>query len=146
MVTPSFRTRIWPGCSSSSRKPERKTVNMNSWIAVATHSFQHSQLTAVWLDIFFKSFLILIVATAVCLCWRRGTPSARHLLWFFAVAGLLCLPGLSRLLPSWQRPLWSVGTYAGSGNELTLTFELAPAKAATEPLGQQLAPSRAAET
>ena len=81
-----------------------------------------------FLDALLKSFVILIVAGGVCLCWRRGAASARHLVWFLAVAGLLCLPGLSGLLPAWQRPLWAVGTRAGSGNEITLTLEFVPAK------------------
>ncbi|HXP60816.1 MAG TPA: M56 family metallopeptidase, partial [Dongiaceae bacterium] len=75
-----------------------------------------------------KSFVILLVAGGVCLCWRRGAASARHLVWFLAVAGLLSLPGLSCLMPAWQRPLWSLGTRADSGNELTLTLEFMPAK------------------
>ena len=96
---------------------------MNSWTAVVTHSLQHSQLAAVFLDALLKSLVILIVAGGVCLCWRRGAASARHLVWFLAVAGLLCLPGLSRVLPAWQRPLWAVGTHADSGNELALTLD-----------------------
>ncbi|MEY2429349.1 MAG: bla regulator protein blaR1 [Verrucomicrobiota bacterium] len=104
---------------------------MNSWTPVVTHSFQYSQFAAVFLDVLLKSFVILIVAGGVCLCWLRGAASARHLVWFLAVAGVLCLPGLSRLLPAWQRPLWAVGTHAESENELTLTLEFAPAKATT---------------
>ena len=114
---------------------------MNSWTPVVTHLLQPSQFAAVLLDAFLKSFIILIVAGGVCLCWRRSAASARHLVWFLAVAGLLCLPGLSRLLPAWQRPLWAVGTHADSGNELTLTLEFAPAKATTASLLQTPAPS-----
>jgi len=117
---------------------------MNLWIAVVTHSLQHSQLAAVFLDALAKSFVILIVAGGICLCWRRGAASARHLVWLLAVAGSLCLPGLSRLLPAWQRPLWTVGTHADSGNELTLTLEFVPAKPTTASLYQTPAPSPAA--
>ena len=97
---------------------------MNSWTAVVTHSLQHSQLAAEFLDALAKSFVILIAAGGICLCWRRGAASARHLVWLLAVAGLLCLPGLSRLLPAWQRPLWAVGTHADSGNGTSSSVEM----------------------
>jgi beta-lactamase regulating signal transducer with metallopeptidase domain len=102
---------------------------MNTWTAIVTHSLQHSQAAAGLVDLFLKSFVILLVAGGVCLCWRRGAASARHLVWLLAVAGLLVLPGLSGLLPAWQRPLWAVGARADAENELTLTLELAPAEA-----------------
>ena len=117
---------------------------MNSWTAIVTHSLQHSQLAAVFLDALAKSFVILIASGGVCLCWRRGAASARHLVWFLAVVGLLFLPGLSRLLPAWQRPLWAVGTQADSANELTVTFEFVPAKATAASLHQPPAPPTAA--
>src|SRR5882672_11874410 len=117
---------------------------MNSWTAIVTHSLQHSQLAAVFLDALAKSFVILIASGGVCLCWRRGAASARHLVWFMAVVGLLFLPGLSRLLPAWQRPLWAVGTQADSANELTVTLEFVPAKPITASLHQTPAPSTAA--
>jgi hypothetical protein len=117
---------------------------MNSWTAIVTHSLQHSQVAAGFPDLLLKSFVVLIVAGGVCLCWRRGAASARHLVWLLAVAGLLCLPGLSGLMPAWQRPLWTVGTRADSGNELTLTLEFMPAKATTASVRQATAPSPAA--
>src|SRR2546427_11552898 len=117
---------------------------MNSWTAVVAHALQPSQLAAVFLDALAKSFAILIVAGGVCLVWRRRAASARHLVWFLAVVGLLFLPGLSRLLPAWQRPLWAVGTQADSANELTVTLEFVPAKPITASLHQTPAPSSAA--
>jgi beta-lactamase regulating signal transducer with metallopeptidase domain len=113
---------------------------MNSWFVTATHSPQQSQLAAVFLDMLLKSFVILIAAGGVCLCWRRSAAAARHLVWFLALAGLLCLPAFSRLLPAWQRPLWTVGTHTGSLNELTLTLEFVPAKANTAALRPAPAP------
>ncbi|MGO9199718.1 MAG: M56 family metallopeptidase [Limisphaerales bacterium] len=117
---------------------------MNSWTAIVTHWLEHSQLAAGFPDILLKSFVILMAAGGVCLCWRRGAASARHLLWLLAVAGLLCLPGLSGLMPAWQRPLWTVGMRADSVNELTLTIEFAPAAAAKASIPQAPAPSPAA--
>ncbi|HWH71951.1 MAG TPA: M56 family metallopeptidase, partial [Candidatus Sulfotelmatobacter sp.] len=114
---------------------------MNSWIAVVTHSLQHSGVAAAFLDACLKSLVILSLAAGACLCWRRGAASARHLVWFLAVAGVLCLPGLSRLLPAWQRPLWAVGAGAASGNELALTLEFVPAQTGTASREQTPAPS-----
>jgi beta-lactamase regulating signal transducer with metallopeptidase domain len=114
---------------------------MNSWFVAATHSLELSQLAALLPDMLLKSFVILIVAGGVCLCWRRSAASARHLVWFLAVAGLLCLPAFSGLLPAWQRPLWAVGTRTSSANELTLTLEFVPAKANTAALHPVPAPS-----
>src|SRR3954469_20753800 len=100
---------------------------MNSWTSIASHWLEHSPLPATLLDLSLKSFLILALASGVCFGWRRTAASTRHLVWFVAVGGLLCLPALSLLLPSWQRPLWSVGARANSQNELTVTLELVPA-------------------
>ena len=101
---------------------------MHALIVVGTRALQNSQIAAVFPDLFLKSLVILLVAGTVNLCWRRSAASARHLVWFLAVAGVLGLPGLSSLLPAWQRPVWTVGTRAGSDNDLTLTLAFAPAK------------------
>ena len=98
-----------------------------------THLLQPSQFAVGFVDLLLKSLVILLVAGAICLCWRRSAASARHLVWFFALAGLLCLPALCLVLPAWQRPLWKVGTHTSSGNEVTLTLEVAPAQPNTIP-------------
>jgi hypothetical protein len=100
---------------------------MNSWITLVTHSLRHLPVLALILDAALNSFLILLVASIICFCWRRSTASTRHLVWFLAVTGLLCLPVFSYLVPKFPKPLWVVGTQGGAGNELTLTFEFAPA-------------------
>ncbi|HWX18698.1 MAG TPA: M56 family metallopeptidase [Candidatus Binatia bacterium] len=89
---------------------------------------QHSGFAALFLDALLKSFVVLVAAGGICLCWRRAAAATRHLVWCLAVAGVLCLPGLSLLLPGWQKPLWAVGAYRDTGNQLTLTFVLAPTK------------------
>ncbi len=106
--------------------------------------FQHSQLAAGILELWLKSVVILVVAGGVCLLWRRGAASARHLVWFLSLVGLLCLPVVSRLVPAWHRPLWAVGTHADSGNQLTLTLEFAPAKGTAVPGPHAPAPPAAA--
>ncbi len=117
---------------------------MNSWTAMVAHWLEHAQVAGGFADAFLKSLVVLMAAGGVCLCWRRGAASARHIVWLLAVAGLLCLPGLSGLMPAWQRPLWRVGTRAGVGNELTFTLEFMPAKATAVPLQRKPGPPAAA--
>jgi beta-lactamase regulating signal transducer with metallopeptidase domain len=114
---------------------------MNPWTVATLYSLQHSQFAAMVVDAFLKSLVILLVAGGACLCLRRSASSARHLIWFLALTGLLCLPILSQALPSWQRPLWTVGTRANANNELTLTLEFVPARMTTTAQTQTTAPS-----
>jgi len=83
--------------------------------------------TAAFLDVCIKSAVILVVAAGVCFLWRRAAASARHLVWFSAVIGVLCLPVVSTLLPARQHALWSVGTRSQTENDMVLTFEIVPA-------------------
>ena len=99
---------------------------MNTWFAFVSHSIQNSHCAALFLDAFLKSFIVLALAGGVCVLWRRSSAATRHLIWFLAVASLPCLPLLASLLPSWQRPLWSVSASSTSGNQISLALELAP--------------------
>jgi hypothetical protein len=105
---------------------------MNPWTVMVMHPLQHTQFAAGWVDAGLKSFVLLSAAGGLSLCWRRSAASARHWIWFLAVAGSLVLPGLSSLLPPWQRPLWTVGTHTDAKNELTLTLTLAPERATAD--------------
>ena len=99
---------------------------MNSWITLVSRTVQNSHCVALFLDAFLKSFIVLALAGGVCVLWRRSSAATRHLIWFLAVTSLPCLPLLSSMLPSWQRPLWSVSTGYDSGNRVSLALELAP--------------------
>ncbi|MGO8682658.1 MAG: M56 family metallopeptidase [Limisphaerales bacterium] len=99
---------------------------MNTWFAFVSHSIQNSHCATLFLDAFLKSFIVLALAGGVCALWRRSSAATRHLIWFLAVASLPCLPLLALLLPSWQRPLWSVATGFDSGNQVSMTLELMP--------------------
>ena len=99
---------------------------MNSPIGIISHFIQTSSFAALFLDTLLKSFVVLTVAGGLCLCWRRAAAATRHWIWFLAVISLPFLPLLSSLLPSWQRPLWSVSTGFNSGNQISLVLELAP--------------------
>jgi len=116
---------------------------MNTWTALLTHSFQPSHWAAGGLDLLLKSSILLLSAGGLCLAWRRSAAATRHWVWFLALAGALCLPVLTALLPAWQRPLWTVATRADSENELMLTLELTPARAALNPMAPAAVPPAA---
>src|SRR5262245_8604406 len=48
-----------------------------------------------------KSAVVLAVAALANFALRRGRAAARHLVWTLGVAGSLCLPALSAVLPGW---------------------------------------------
>lgn len=101
---------------------------MSSFLEIVSNSIQNSNSAALFLDALLKSFVVLAVAGALCFFLRRASAATRHLIWFLAVASLPCLPLLSSMLPSWQRPLWSVSTGFNSGNQFSLALELAPVR------------------
>jgi beta-lactamase regulating signal transducer with metallopeptidase domain len=101
---------------------------MNAWMDAVSGFLQNSNFAAVFLDAALKSLVLLAIAGGVCLWRRRVSAATRHLIWFLAVSSLPCLPLLSSVNPSWQRPLWSVSSGLNSGNEISLALELAPAK------------------
>lgn len=107
---------------------------MNQLIEGASNFIHHSNFAPVFLDASLKSVLILAAAGACCVGWRRASAATRHFMWFLALLSLPCLPVLSLLLPSWQRPLWSVSASIDSGNELSLVLEFVPGGKAAIPL------------
>ncbi len=117
---------------------------MSPFIEIISNYVPNSNFTAAFLDASIKSFSILALAGGVCLCWRRASAATRHLVWFLAVAGLPCLPLISSMLPSWKRPLWSVSTSLSSGNQFSLTLELA--RGAESGFSRRQTPTSAAQT
>ncbi len=58
------------------------------------------------IDIIFKTTLLVAVAASTnMLLLRRASAAWRHMVWTFAVVGLLLLPVLSIALPRWQIPI-----------------------------------------
>src|SRR5688572_26939991 len=54
-----------------------------------------------------KSFALLALAAMVAFVLRRASAATRHLVWFTSILGLLVLPVLSMVLPSWRvLPRW----------------------------------------
>ena len=99
---------------------------MNGVIEAVSNFIRDSHLAALLFDALLKSFVVLALAGGLCLIWRRASAAARHLIWFLAVASLPFLPLLSSVLPSWNKPLWSVSTSLVSGNQVSLALELVP--------------------
>lgn len=89
-------------------------------------NIQNLHLAAFFLDVWLKSLIVLVLAGAASVIWRRGAAATRYLIWFLALASLPFLPPLASVLPSWQKPLWSVSSDLVSGNQVSLALEFAP--------------------
>jgi beta-lactamase regulating signal transducer with metallopeptidase domain/tetratricopeptide (TPR) repeat protein len=100
---------------------------MNALIQTIPSYLQHAAFTAPFLDAWLKSLVVLAVAAGLCFLLPRAAAATRHWIWFLAVASLPCLLLLACLPRSWHRPLWSVSTGFNSGNQVSLTLNLAPA-------------------
>jgi beta-lactamase regulating signal transducer with metallopeptidase domain/tetratricopeptide (TPR) repeat protein len=100
---------------------------MNTLIQNISSYLQHAAFTAPFLDAWLKSLVVLAVAAGLCFLLPRAAAATRHWIWFLAVASLPCLLLLACLPRSWHRPLWSVSTGFDSGNQVSLTLNLAPA-------------------
>ena len=96
-------------------------------------NIQNLHLAAFFLDVWLKSLVVLVLAGAASVVWRRGAAATRYLIWFLALASLPFLPPLASMLPSWQKPLWSVSSDLVSGNQVSLTLEFAPLNAQAVP-------------
>ncbi|MGD9855903.1 MAG: M56 family metallopeptidase, partial [Planctomycetaceae bacterium] len=59
-------------------------------------------LTVLFLDVVVKATVLLILAAAADALLRRGSAAARHRVWCLAFCGLLGLPALTMVLPSWR--------------------------------------------
>ncbi len=99
---------------------------MNPSIENLSNFIQTSHFAAWFFDALLKSFVVLALAGGICALWRRASAATRHLIWFLAVASLPCLPLLTSMLPSWERPLWSVSTGFNPGNQVSLALEISP--------------------
>lgn len=99
---------------------------MNPSIESLSNFIQTSHFAAWFFDALLKSFVVLALAGGICVLSRRASAATRHLIWFLAVASLPCLPLLTSMLPSWERPLWSVSTGFDPGNQVSLALEFSP--------------------
>ncbi|HET7379428.1 MAG TPA: hypothetical protein VFJ24_05235, partial [Gaiellales bacterium] len=54
------------------------------------------------LDILIKATLLIVLAFAVRIVWRRAAAATRHLIWALALGGILVLPLAERIGPAWH--------------------------------------------
>jgi beta-lactamase regulating signal transducer with metallopeptidase domain len=54
------------------------------------------------LDILIKATLLIVLALAVRIVWRRAAAATRHLIWALALGGILALPIIQRIGPAWH--------------------------------------------
>src|SRR5260221_5058879 len=101
---------------------------MNTWMELFSKPAQDAWLTALFLDAAIKSLVVLALATGTCALWRRASAATRHLIWFLALACLVCLPLLTAALPSKQKEFWSGSTGYDSANQISLGLDIVPAK------------------
>ena len=98
---------------------------MNTLIQTISNYLPHAAFTAPFFDAWLKSLVVLAAAAGLCWLLPRAAAATRHWVWFLAVASLPCLLLLSCLPHSWHRPLWSVSSDINSGNQISLTLNLA---------------------
>jgi beta-lactamase regulating signal transducer with metallopeptidase domain len=99
---------------------------MNAWIHTISSHLQQSLYPGELVEVLLESTVVLLVAAAICVAWRRAAAATRHLIWFAGVTSLpllLCLAGWPH---TWSKPLWSVSRELNSGNQVSLTLTLMP--------------------
>ena len=106
---------------------------MNGWVEMAGGWLGQTAWATLLVDAGVKSLAVLAVAGCLSLGCRRAAAATRHWIWFLALASLPCLALLAYVPHSWHRPLWSVSTGFNSGNQFSLTLDLAPAREAANP-------------
>ncbi|HSU15788.1 M56 family metallopeptidase [Longimicrobium sp.] len=65
-------------------------------------ALQLASVFAVLADAAAKGTLVLVAALAATRLMRRRSAAARHLVWVVALASMLALPAVTRLLPAWR--------------------------------------------
>ena len=114
---------------------------MTTLIQTISNHLQHAAFTAPFFDAWLKSLVVLAAAAGLCWLLPRAVAATRHWVWFLAVASLPCLLLLSCLPHAWHRPLWSVSSDINSGNQVSLTLNLAPGGGT----GRSVAPASSVE-
>ena len=61
--------------------------------------------TVLSLDLVLKATLVLLLALGIVRLQKRAAAAVRHRVWSLTFCGLLLLPALAVLLPSWRLPL-----------------------------------------
>src|SRR5579859_1109553 len=107
---------------------------MNAWIYTLASHVRQSLYPGGLLEVQLESVLVLLVAAAICLLWRRAAAATRHLIWFAGVASLPLLLCLAMRPHIWPKPLWSISKELNSGNQVSLRLTLMPAANPADPV------------
>lgn len=78
---------------------------MWAWIPHELGTGDASRAVAVLADSGIKGVVLMALAGVSVLLMRGSAASARHLVWMLALVGLLFLPVISLLVPTWQLPI-----------------------------------------
>ena len=105
---------------------------MNTALESVFNFINNPRFAAQSVDVLLKSFVVLAFAGGLCLAWRRAAAATKYLIWFFALISLAVLPLLPYAVPTAPRPLWSVSSGMTSGNQISLSLNLAPGTSAPE--------------
>ena len=84
-----------------------------------TNALTDTPLLLALTDAAVKSAALLMLTAAGSWLLRKKSASARHALWVGALAGVLVLPGLSLMLPTWRVP-WLPEWQSGEGKRTPL--------------------------
>ena len=92
-----------------------------------------------------KASILLGAAGLTSLALRRGSASARHLVWTLALVGALIVPALSLALPRWRVPVVSIAASESlAPSAASAPTEAAPALARRAPHRTASSPARRA--
>jgi len=92
-------------------------------VAELTHSpGWTSELLAGLTSFVVRATVILLLAWILAHVLRRASSAARHLIWSGAIAGVLALPILQAIVPTWTVPVFTIAAAVGSPSEPAVTL------------------------
>ncbi|HVF40706.1 MAG TPA: hypothetical protein VM939_12470, partial [Gemmatimonadaceae bacterium] len=78
---------------------------MTPFASIVSTPLVSQGLAALLVEIAIKSTLLIGVALLIVVVLRRSTADMRHMVWSVSLGGLLIVPILGIMLPSWRVPL-----------------------------------------
>ncbi len=105
---------------------------MNPWLDSIAGQLERSAYPGALFQVFLEGLMVLGLAGAVCLIFRRAAAATKHLIWFLGMVSLLLLLTVSLLPFSAHNPVWSVSTGFDSGNRFLLGLSFGPSSPASQ--------------
>src|SRR5206468_966160 len=90
------------------------------------HYLSSTSGLAMLCDAGIKGLVILGLTEGLLALWKRASAATRHSVRVAAITCVILLPVASFYTPAAGRPIWAVQSERASGNEVTLTIQLAP--------------------